>query len=135
MSADCGCGPETYERDGEVYTVVHTDAYAGELGSKWTRRGAQKLADRSNAERRAPSVRYEVRHKGTFRWVVVALQNQLVPPGSVPDRTPPRLRAVFDVAEDVIEADLGLPATWRCPCGGKPFVGHSCPRCGSTQTA
>lgn len=133
MSADCGCGPETYERGGEVYTVVHTDAYAGELGSKWTRRGAQKLADRANAERRAPSVRYEVRHRGTFRWAVVALQNKLMPPGTVPDAglLP---RPVLYSAEDAIEADLGLPATWRCPCGGKPFVGHSCPRCGATQT-
>lgn len=124
---------ETFTRDGETYTVVHTDAYVGELGTKWTRRGAQKLADRSNAERRAPSVRYEVRHSGWLRWQVVALQNKLLAPDTVPDAglIP---RSVLDRVENVIEMDLGLPPTWRCACGGKPFVGHSCPRCGAVES-
>ena len=130
--ADCGA-PETFTRDGVTYTVEHTDAYVGELGTRWTRRGAQKLADQAMAERLSSSVRFEVRHSGWFRWAVVALQNKLLPPGAVPDATPLRARATLDAAEDVIEADLGLPATWRCACGGKPFVGKVCPRCGAKE--
>jgi hypothetical protein len=133
QQTDCGCPPETFTRDGVTYEVEHTDAYVGELGTRWTRGGAQKLANEMNVTRLAPSVRYEVRHKGWFSWAVVALQNKLLPPGTVRDDTPLRARATLDRAEDFIEADLGLPPTWRCACGGKPFVGKECPRCGSKQ--
>lgn len=36
-------------------------------------------------------------------------------------------------AEDAINADLGLPPVWRCRCGGRPFEGKPCPRCGRTE--
>jgi hypothetical protein len=124
--------PGSYVRDGVVYTIHETNAYVGELGRRWFRWRAQRLANESNAARLAPSLRYELRQVGTFRYAVVALQNQLLPPGAVPDagRLP---RSVLNGAEDVIEADLGLPPTWRCACGGKPFVGKRCPRCGAIE--
>ena len=37
-------------------------------------------------------------------------------------------------AEDTINASLGLPAVWRCPCGGRPFITeNTCPRCGGSM--
>lgn len=38
-------------------------------------------------------------------------------------------------AEDAVNAALwpGMPPVWRCLCGGRPFVGTSCSRCGRTQ--
>lgn len=42
-------------------------------------------------------------------------------------------QAVQVSAEDTINASFGLPAVWRCPCGGRPFVTElTCPRCGRT---
>lgn len=131
--ADCGA-PETYTRDGVTYTVEHTDAVVGELATRWTRRGAQKLADESNVTRRSMGVRYEVRHAGFLRWQVIALQNRLLPPGAAPDRTEVRHRHLFDQAEANINASLGLPRAWRCACGGRPFEGKACPRCGATES-
>lgn len=38
-------------------------------------------------------------------------------------------------AEDAVNRDLRLPPSWRCSCGGRPFVGHRCPRCGRDEAA
>ncbi len=120
-----------YERDGVTYEVVETDAYVGELTRCWGKRRALREAADANAARIAPSLRYAIRHVGFGRWAVIGLQNQLVPPGSVPDAgiIP---RSVLDPVEDTINAELGLPPSWRCSCGGRPFVGKACPRCGNT---
>lgn len=126
---------EQFVRGGVPYEVVHTDAYVGELTRCWGKRRAEGEAQDANEARLAPKVRYEVRKVGWFRYAVVALQNQLLPPGTVVDVTPLRARHAFERAEDIIEADLGLPPTWRCACGGKPFVGKRCPRCGSAEAS
>lgn len=130
---DCGCGPDTYTRDGVTYEVVETDAYVGELTRRWGKRAAQKEAAEANEARLAKSVRYEVRKVGWFRYAIVALQNQLLAPGTVRDAglLP---RAVLDPVEDFINADLGLPRAWRCACGGRPFEGKRCPRCGAVES-
>ncbi len=38
-------------------------------------------------------------------------------------------------AEVVTEQALwpGMPETWPCRCGGRPFVNSLCPRCGRTE--
>lgn len=44
--------------------------------------------------------------------------------------TPGIPAAIRHGAEDAINDELGLPPSWRCICGGRPFVPKACPRCG-----
>jgi rubrerythrin len=46
-------------------------------------------------------------------------------------------REVRAEAEDNIMASLfgdRLPPVWRCRCGGRPFGGQHCPRCGRAES-
>lgn len=62
------------------YRVVETDEELAELGWRWTRGGAERLA-KGRGPRLLPTYHLRIERRGLFRWAVVAYQNRAVPEG------------------------------------------------------
>jgi hypothetical protein len=56
---------------------VVTEHFVGELCTRWTRRGAGKVAAEANGEHTGP-VEYKVKRLAPWRWAVMGYQAKLL---------------------------------------------------------